>query len=134
MAEARGRLRVATSDKMLKWCHVGIHVTAGAADVQILAEARRIGADLIAMGITLRTSAQPPVFGSIVGRVAAQANSPVLVVKASADSPSWETEYSAPGDDLRSNADEARNSHVALTVNRNASMSTKSRSTDVHAR
>jgi nucleotide-binding universal stress UspA family protein len=96
MAEARARLHMAISEASLTWCHVGVHVTAGAADVHILAEARRVGADLIVMGLTERPGVVSTRVGSMVGRVAVQAACPVLVFRASAGSPAWDDAYDAP--------------------------------------
>jgi nucleotide-binding universal stress UspA family protein len=96
MAEARARLQMGISDASLNWCHVGVHVTAGAADVHIVAEARRLGADLIVMGLTPRVGAVPTRLGSMVGRVAAQAACPVLALRAAAGSPGWDDAYDAP--------------------------------------
>jgi nucleotide-binding universal stress UspA family protein len=96
MAEARARLQMAITEELLKWCHVGVHATAGAGDVHIVAEARRLGADLIVMGLTSRTDADPTRVGSMVGRVAAQAACPVLVLRAPAGSSGWADVYDAP--------------------------------------
>jgi Universal stress protein family len=79
----------------LNWCHVGVHVTAGAADVHIVAEARRLGADLIVLGLTPRLGPVPRRVGSMVGRVAAQTACPVLVLRAGAGSPGWDDAYDA---------------------------------------
>jgi nucleotide-binding universal stress UspA family protein len=95
IVEARGRLRMAISEESLNWCHVGVHVTAGAADVHILAEARRLGADLIVMGLTPRVGAVPTRVGSMPGRVGAQAACPVLVLRATAGSSGWDDVYDA---------------------------------------
>lgn len=96
VAEARARLRRAISEAPLDWCHVGFHVSAGAADVHILAEARRLGADLILMGLTSRVNtALPTRLASLVGRVAAQATCPVLVVRAAPGAPGWDQAYDA---------------------------------------
>jgi nucleotide-binding universal stress UspA family protein len=95
IAEARVRLRMAIAEESLNWCHVGVHVTAGAADVHILAEARRLGADLIVMGLTPRVGAGPTRAGSMPGRVAAQAACPVLVLRATAGSSGWDDVYDA---------------------------------------
>jgi nucleotide-binding universal stress UspA family protein len=95
IAEARVRLRMAISEESLNWCHVGVHVTAGAADVHILAEARRLGADLIVMGLTPRVGAVPTRVGSMPDRVAAQAACPVLVLRATAGSSVWDDVYDA---------------------------------------
>lgn len=94
VAEARVRLRLALSEAPLNWCHVGFHVSAGAADVHILAEARRLNADLIVMGLTSRVNTGAPIrVGSMVGRVAAQAACPVLVVRAPPGGPGWDEAY-----------------------------------------
>jgi nucleotide-binding universal stress UspA family protein len=90
MAEARARLQMAITDATLTWCHVGVHVTAGAADVHILAEARRLGADLVVMGLTPTQTR----VGSMVGRIAAQAACPVLVLRAIDGAPGWDDVYS----------------------------------------
>jgi nucleotide-binding universal stress UspA family protein len=95
IAEARVRLGMAISEESLNWCHVGVHVTAGAAGVHILAEARRLGADLIVMGLTPRVGAVPTRVGSMPGRVAAQAACPVLVLRATAGSSGWDDVYDA---------------------------------------
>jgi nucleotide-binding universal stress UspA family protein len=94
VAEGRARLRMAISQAPLDWCHVGFHVSAGAADVHTLAEARRLGADLIVMGLTSRANtALPTRLSSLVGRVAAQATCPVLVVRAAPGAPGWDQAY-----------------------------------------
>jgi nucleotide-binding universal stress UspA family protein len=95
MAEARARLRLGIAEESLNWCHVGVHVSAGASDVHIVAEARRLGADLIAMGHTSRAGALSAPIGSIVGRVAAQVACPVLVLRAMSGSPGWDEAYDA---------------------------------------
>jgi nucleotide-binding universal stress UspA family protein len=97
VAEARGRLRLAISEGPLNWCHVGFHVSAGAADVHILAEARRLNADLIVMGLTSRANTEFPTrLPLVVGRVAAQAACPVLVVRATPGAPGWDEAYDTP--------------------------------------
>jgi nucleotide-binding universal stress UspA family protein len=94
VAEGRARLRLAISEAPVDWCHVGFHVSAGAADVHTLAEARRLGADLIVMGLTSRANTALPIrLSSLVGRVAAQATCPVLVVRAAPGAPGWDQAY-----------------------------------------
>lgn len=92
IAEARARLKLAISDESLNWCHVGVHVTAGAADVHIVAEAHRLPTDLIVMAMTPNDATSTPVV-SMVGRVARQVTCPVLVVPAMVGSPTWDDAY-----------------------------------------
>jgi nucleotide-binding universal stress UspA family protein len=89
IAEARARLKLAISDESLNWCHVGVHVTAGAADVHIVAEAHRLYTDLIVMAMT-PNDANPTGVVSMVGRVSRQVACPVLVVPAIGASPTWD--------------------------------------------
>jgi nucleotide-binding universal stress UspA family protein len=92
IAEARARLTRAISDESLNWCHVGVHVTAGAADVHIVAEAHRLHTDLIVMAMTPNVANSTGVV-SMVGRVARQMACPVLVVPAIGGSPTWDDAY-----------------------------------------
>jgi nucleotide-binding universal stress UspA family protein len=92
IAEARARLKLAIPDESLNWCHVGVHVTAGAADVHIVAEAHRLHPDLIVMAMTPDVANSIGVV-SMVGRVAPQVACPVLVVPAITGSPSWDDAY-----------------------------------------
>ncbi len=94
-ASARGRLRLAVSEESLNWCHVGVHVTSGAADVHIVAEARRLGADLVVMSVTSRANALAVPLGSMVGRIVAQVTCPVLVIRDRRGSPGWDDVYAA---------------------------------------
>lgn len=93
IAEARARLRVAISEESLNWCHVGLEVTAGAADVHIVAESSRLGADLIVMALTPHPDASTAPVGSMVSRVAAQVACPVLVVQGTSESRAWDDVY-----------------------------------------
>jgi nucleotide-binding universal stress UspA family protein len=92
IAEARARLKLAIPDESLNWCHVGVQVTAGAADVHIVAEAHRLHTDLIVMAMTPNVANSTPVV-SMVGRVARQVACPVLVVPAIDGSPTWDDPY-----------------------------------------
>jgi nucleotide-binding universal stress UspA family protein len=89
IAEARARLKLAIADESLNWCHVGVHVTAGAADVHIVAEAHRLHTDLIVMAMTPDVANSTRAV-SMVGRVARQVACPVLVVPATSGSPTWD--------------------------------------------
>jgi nucleotide-binding universal stress UspA family protein len=97
MTEANARLGLALSEDSPRWYHVGVHVSAGSADVHILAEARRLNADLIVMGLTPRVNTVPARVGSLVSGVASQAACPVLVVRATSGSPGWDEAYDASG-------------------------------------
>jgi nucleotide-binding universal stress UspA family protein len=96
MTEANTRLGLPLSEHSPRWYHVGVHVSAGAADVHILAAARRLGADLIVMGLTPSMTTVPPRAASLVSRVATQAACPVLVIRATHGSPGWDEAYDAP--------------------------------------
>jgi hypothetical protein len=74
-------LKLAISEESLNCRHVSVHVTAGAADVHIVAEARRLDTDLIVMAMTSAVETSTPVV-SMVGRVARQVACSVLVVPA----------------------------------------------------
>lgn len=91
IAEARARLTLAISDECFNWCHVGVHVTAGAADVHIVAEAHRLHTDVIVMAMTPIANSTRVL--SMVGRVARQVACPVLVVPAIGGSPTWDDAY-----------------------------------------
>jgi nucleotide-binding universal stress UspA family protein len=90
MTGASARLGLALSEDSPRWYHVGVHVSAGAADVHVLAEARRLNADLIVMGLTPGVTTGPARVASLVSRVASQAACPVLVVRANIGSPGWD--------------------------------------------
>ncbi len=92
IADARARLNLAISNESLNWCHVGVHVTAGAADVHIVAEAHRLHTDLIVMAMTPNVANSTRVV-SMVGRVARQVACPVLVIPAMSGSPTWDDAY-----------------------------------------
>jgi nucleotide-binding universal stress UspA family protein len=95
MAEARARLRLAISEESLNWCHVGVHVTAGASDVHIVAEAGRLGVDLMVMSLTPRVDTSAASVGSMVSRVAARVACPVLVIPGTSGSRGWDETFDA---------------------------------------